>query len=129
MGNRVFTGLAFLLSAFAVGACAQGRAAEGRIIILDPGLSLGRASFLYPPTLGSELPFQNPSMVFPGDEFGIVPPFLGGVYQPRMNLISPLPPLLSKQEMSPLQIMLGAVQTGAVGYMAYRHIKKYGLFR
>jgi hypothetical protein len=25
--------------------------------------------------------------------------------------------------------MLGAVQTGAVGYMAYKHLKKYGLFR
>ncbi len=114
---------------FAAGACAQGRAEPGRIIILDPGLSLGRASFLYPPTLGSGLPFQDASMTLPGDEFGFIPPFLGGVYQPRASLISPLPPLLSKQEMNPLQIILGAVQTGAVGYMAYRHIKKYGLFR
>jgi len=28
-----------------------------------------------------------------------------------------------------LYTMLGAVQTGAVGYMAYKHIKKYGLFK
>ena len=28
-----------------------------------------------------------------------------------------------------LYTMLGALQTGAVGYMAYKHIKKYGLFK
>ena len=28
-----------------------------------------------------------------------------------------------------LYSMLGAVQAGAVGYMAYKHIKKYGLFK
>jgi hypothetical protein len=28
-----------------------------------------------------------------------------------------------------LYTMLGAIQTGAVGYMAYKHIKKYGLFK
>lgn len=28
-----------------------------------------------------------------------------------------------------LYTMLGAIQTGAVGYMAYRHIKKYGLIK
>ena len=28
-----------------------------------------------------------------------------------------------------LYTMLGAMQTGAVGYMAYKHIKKYGLFK
>ena len=28
-----------------------------------------------------------------------------------------------------LYTMLGAVQAGAVGYMAYKHIKKYGLFK
>lgn len=28
-----------------------------------------------------------------------------------------------------LYTMLGAVQTGALGYMAYKHIKKYGLFK
>jgi hypothetical protein len=28
-----------------------------------------------------------------------------------------------------LYTMLGVVQTGAVGYMAYKHIKKYGLFK
>jgi hypothetical protein len=28
-----------------------------------------------------------------------------------------------------LYTMLGAVQTGAIGYMAYKHIKKFGLFK
>jgi hypothetical protein len=38
--------------------------------------------------------------------------------------------LLKEQfKTSLLYTMLGAVQTGAVGYMAYKHIKKYGLFK
>lgn len=39
-------------------------------------------------------------------------------------------PLLKEQfKSSFLYTMLGAVQTGAVGYMAYKHLKKYGLFK
>jgi hypothetical protein len=38
--------------------------------------------------------------------------------------------LLKEQfKSSLLYTMLGAVQAGAVGYMAYKHIKKYGLFK
>jgi hypothetical protein len=38
--------------------------------------------------------------------------------------------LLKEQfKSSLLYNMLGAIQTGAVGYMAYQHIKKYGLFK
>ena len=38
--------------------------------------------------------------------------------------------LLKEQfKSSLLYSMLGAVQTGAVGYLAYKHIKKYGLFK
>jgi hypothetical protein len=35
----------------------------------------------------------------------------------------------SQKNLSYFQMVLGAVETGAVGYMAYRHVKKYGLFR
>jgi hypothetical protein len=34
-----------------------------------------------------------------------------------------------EKDLNYFQMVLGAVQTGAVGYMAYRHVKKYGLFR
>ena len=37
--------------------------------------------------------------------------------------------LKEKFKSSFLYSMLGAMQTGAVGYLAYKHIKKYGLFK
>jgi len=30
---------------------------------------------------------------------------------------------------NPFRYALGMVQTGAVGYLAYKHLKKYGFFR
>jgi hypothetical protein len=43
--------------------------------------------------------------------------------------MSPLRLQVARDKLSPFQTALGAVQLGAVGYMAYRHVKKYGLFR
>jgi len=46
------------------------------------------------------------------------------------DLLYPSQSLLNEQfKSSFLYSMLGAVQTGAVGYMAYKHIKKFGLFK
>ena len=36
---------------------------------------------------------------------------------------------LENQKINPLYYVLGMAQTAAVGYMAYRHIKKYGFFK
>jgi hypothetical protein len=36
---------------------------------------------------------------------------------------------LKDSEFDMVRYVLGAVQTGAVGYMAYRHIKKYGFWK
>jgi hypothetical protein len=38
-------------------------------------------------------------------------------------------PFDEKSKLSFLYTMLGAVQTGAVGYLAYKHIKKFGLLK
>jgi hypothetical protein len=100
-----------------------------RIVLIDPGLSLGRATFLFPSTLGSELPFLDLPMTEPQMDPGLVGPFAGGFLAPRADLTSPLRLQMEKEKLSPFQSALGAVQLGAVGYMAYRHIKKYGLFR
>jgi len=46
------------------------------------------------------------------------------------DMISPL--YLQFQEesrLNPVRYVLGMAQTAAVGYLAYRHIKKYGLFK
>ena len=100
-----------------------------RIVLIDPGLSLGRATFLFPSTLGRELPFHDLSLTSPQFDPGPAGPFIGGFLEPRADLMSPLRLQMERDRLSPLQSALGAVQLGAVGYLAYRHIKKYGLFR
>ncbi|QQS36177.1 MAG: hypothetical protein IPM56_18375 [Ignavibacteriales bacterium] len=47
--------------------------------------------------------------------------------QPYEDLLSPLmQQYQSQQKMKPLYYILGTAQTAAVGYLAYKHIKKYG---
>lgn len=36
---------------------------------------------------------------------------------------------LENSKLNPVRYVLGMAQTAAVGYLAYRHIKKYGLFK
>ncbi len=46
------------------------------------------------------------------------------------ELISPLnQKFLQDSKLNPVFYVLGMAQTAAVGYLAYRHIKKYGLFK
>jgi hypothetical protein len=46
------------------------------------------------------------------------------------HFLSPLEKqYLENSKFNPLQYALGMVQAGAVGYLAYRHIKKYGFFK
>ena len=37
--------------------------------------------------------------------------------------------LLENSKLNPVRYVLGMAQTAAVGYLAYKHIKKYGLFK
>jgi hypothetical protein len=138
MGKRVFGTLFFVLIASTCVVTAQERAgviaadtgSGNRIVLLDPGVSLGRAVFLLPPSLGPGLSFRDPSMMFSGDAIFTGGPLSGGVLEPRADLMSPLRLQMDREKnLSPFRMVLGAVETGAVGYMAYRHIKKYGLFR
>jgi hypothetical protein len=128
--------LLFIISALAVkgqvhpGAVFADTAHVNRIMLLDPGLSLGRATFLFPSSVGSGLSFSDPAMMFASGEFPGAGSFIGGVLEPRADLMSPLRLQWAKEKnLSYFQMVLGAVETGAVGYMAYRHVKKYGLFR
>lgn len=46
------------------------------------------------------------------------------------NIIEPLhQQFLENSKLNPVRYVLGMAQTAAVGYLAYRHIKKYGLFK
>lgn len=135
MGKQVFV---ILLIASACGASARQHAGAppadtgrvNRIVLLDPGLSLGRATFLFPASVGTGLSFTDPAMMFADGGFPGAGAFVGGVLEPRADLMSPLRLQWAKEKnLSYFQMVLGAVETGAVGYMAYRHVKKYGLFR
>lgn len=47
-----------------------------------------------------------------------------------LDLISPLQlEYLENSKLDPVRYVLGMAQTAAVGYLAYIHIKKYGLFK
>ena len=137
MRSFVVTGIFFVFIAsggalFAqvhAGAASADTGAVNRIILLDPGLSFGRATFLFPSSLGSEIPFQDPFMSHPERDPGAAGPFIGLAAGPRADLMSPLRLQFAKEKLSPFQTALGAVQLGAVGDLASRHIRKYGLFR
>ena len=46
------------------------------------------------------------------------------------NIIEPLhQQYIENSKLNPVRYVLGMAQTAAVGYLAYRHIKKYGLFK
>jgi hypothetical protein len=128
--------LMFITSALAVkgqvhpGAALADTAHTDRVLLLDPGLALGRATFLFPQSLETGLSFRDPAMMFDGSGFPGAGPFAGGVLEPRADLMSPLRlQWASEKNLNYFQMVLGAVETGAVGYMGYRHVKKYGLFR
>ena len=127
--------LAFLCITAPLSAGAQARSAADSadtahahgIVLLDPGISLGRAVFLFPPPAAGTLPFSGGFVTSP--EWGAPGPFLEGYTGPRADLMSPLRLQMARDRPSFWQSALGAVQLGAVGYMAYRHVKKYGLLR
>ena len=128
--------LLFIIPALAVkgqdqpGAVFTDTAHANKIILLDPGLALGRATFLFPQSVGMGLSFRDPAMMFAGGGFSGAGPFNGGVLEPRADLMSPLRlQWASQKNLNYFQMVLSAVETGAVGYMAYRHVRKYGLFR
>ena len=56
-------------------------------------------------------------------------PFPGYNNELNTELLYPSLSLNDRYKISFLYTLLGAAQLGAVGYMAYKHIKKYGLFK
>jgi hypothetical protein len=93
--------------------------------IFDSGLSI-----VTPPVL-SNLSFRTAPAFYPTL---LQSPFTLGMRSfswkspERIDLVSPWQYELTKQEeLRTLRTILGTVQLGGVAYLAYRHIKKYGL--
>lgn len=91
------------------------------IFILDAGLSTGRASLLLPPALQYD-DFADDTPLFTlWKKTAIPPPLLGGLSEPKADLTAPLRAGWAKEaQFKTLRTVLGTVQIGAVGYLAYR---------
>jgi hypothetical protein len=93
-------------------------------------LWLSRPTLFTPPSQAVyPQPFELPGEFF-GYEAPMPPTFVGGFMEKRTDLMTPL--LLqweSESRMRPFQIVLGSLSAGGAVYAAYRHIKKYGLFK
>jgi len=101
-----------------------------RIVIVDPGISLGRATLLLSPSFERDSLFIFPSFLHLKEDFPVGPPFVGGVFEERVDLLSPLRLQMGKEsQLRSLQVVLGTVEIAGVAYLAYRHIKKYGFLR
>lgn len=101
-----------------------------RVVIVDPGLSLGAPTLLLPRSLDERMALVVPPFVSRGWGPGQRPPFLGGPLRQNIDLLAPLRLQWEREEeLRPLYTVLGAVQLGGVAYMAYEHIKKRGLFK
>lgn len=95
------------------------------VVLLDPGIALGKPLLLFPPS------YQPGSEILPArfvTPFTASPPlFLGSPMEPKADLLSPyLLQVRRSQEMSTFYTILGAMELGAVAYVAYRHVKKFG---
>ena len=96
------------------------------VVLLDPGIALGKPVLLFPPS------YQPGSEILPArfvKPFAASPPLflLGPPGSPKADLLSPyVLELRRSQKMNTFYTILGAMELGAVAYIAYRHVKKFG---
>lgn len=106
----------------------QAKDTTDKIILIDPGISLGRATLLLPPSLQDNATPGIPPFLPTGRTPGAPPPFLGGMIDQKADLTAPLRLQMAREaKLRPLWTVLGTVQVGGAAYAAYRYIKKHGL--
>lgn len=106
-----------------VGADTTGSADTARVsgfILIDPGMTTGKSSLLLPPSLRSEETSEGLSLFSLWKQTSVRPPLLGNFMEPKADLTAPLRARASEGWVSTLRTVLGTVQFGAVGYLAYR---------
>ena len=107
---------------------AKDTSSTNKVILVDPGISLGRATLLLPPSLQDNAMPGIPPFLPTGPTPGVPPPFLGGMIDQKADLTSPLRLQMEREaKLRPLWMVLGTVQVGGAAYAAYRYIKKHGL--
>ena len=101
-----------------------------RVVIVDPGISLGIPTLLLPRSLDERTAFVVPPFITREGSPGQRLPFLIRPLREEIDMLAPLHLQWEREKkLQPLYTVLGAVQLGGVAYIAYQHIKKHGLFK
>jgi len=91
------------------------------VITRDTGRATGNASLFLPQFLPFERSFDEPSLFDFWKRTSLRPPLLGSLAEPKADLMAPLRDQWARgEQMKTLRTVLGSVQIGAVGYLAYR---------
>jgi hypothetical protein len=90
------------------------------LILIDPGMTTGKSSLLLPPSLRSDEISDEVSLFSLWKQSSHRPPLLGSYVEPRTDLTAPLRARANEGWVGTLRSVLGTVQFGAVGYLAYR---------
>ena len=88
--------------------------------------------FLYSPFLSNKLIEGDKNTLWLRTEMALsyFSNYNSGNASPSNDLMSPLyEQYLEKSKLNPIKYVLGMAQLTAVGYLAYRHIKKYGFLK
>jgi len=97
------------------------------IVVLDPGLSTGKASLLLPPALQYEESPGETSIFALWKKTSVRPPLLAGMLEPKADLTATLRAQWSKDgQLNTLRTVLGTVQLGSAAYLAYRALTAKG---
>lgn len=130
------TGFALLLPACSAASSAEVQPAAPdtgetqRVIVIDPGITLGTPILLLPPSLDEQGTFIVPPFTTPAAFPGGPAPFLMEPVTARIDLLAPLRLQHAREnELNTLRTLLGAVQIGGVAYIAYRHLKERGVIK
>jgi len=100
------------------------------ILLLDPGIALGKPTLLLPPWLEPGATLSTPSFLYGSMRPGLPSSLIGQGIEPKIDLTATLRLQGKRDEgLQLLYSVLGAVQAGGVAYLAYRHVKKYGFRR
>lgn len=101
-----------------------------RLPLPETELWLSRPTLFVPPSPVPDLPRFELPQEFMTHDLTLPLTLTGGFVDRRTDLMSPL--LLqwkSEEKMRPFRIILGSLSAGAAAYVAYEHIRKYGLFK
>jgi hypothetical protein len=95
------------------------------VVLLDPGIALGRPTLIFPPAFRPETQGGSSLLLQPFPELG--PHLFDPHAFPKADLLSPYVLALQREKQrSTFYTILGAMELSAVAYVAYRHVKKFG---